>query len=1474
MTTPCVPTQNNCQKSGTGPGCTSATNSDGGKAFCLAQVKHDCEEKLKKCVDKECIEQNVKKYEREAEERARQRAAEASAAAEKAAKCQEGSEEYKYQIQVYRFWFDRYTLVCQVAIARGFNSAMPEKCKIRDPNRVQQIISKYREGPDPSSKLAQDGYSKPILDKDGNFFAGVVEIDTGSEKISNDDLFKNYGTDANGKPKPNNPATKDRLGLKLGNIARSSVGSYDYGLGTNPGEVNKALADLDQKFTEAQKAANKACPPPPSPPAPFDELEEQRSYNQKISRCIGACYYQAQADCKTSHCYCGSYKCDAGKQNPAVGDSGPGTDFPTQPGADPKIDVRDLSFTASSYDLPIELMYTRSYFPGNVLWISPNTEVRTSTFDRTFVPGTTTNDKGHYLLTEKLLIDTYISFVLGICAGPVDAIQRVWLDGGLLYDASADATVTIEGQGLLELVFHTGSEASTPISDMEDVEGMGHIPAFRGTATLLVKNLNLKMFTKFPEFKIEVVKVATTNRPQIESAVFSDIDVFKIWSINTAANKIFIGTDSGGGSGMRVVDYDTLETVREIIAPDALPTIAVTPLPYLLTQDGRTIGIHEIVYGTERNTGLTGIDFDAMFQTRLIDRDNTGWNSLVASNTAGDIYFHAFSDSESSVFSPSDWQNIGLDLYAGFDAILSGTLEAQVNLIVEHNETGTSQKVLTQFFFGFRGQGGTIECAGFTQNTTSELTSEFLELGEGFTFEPIVIDGAAAVTVLGAYPCQRDRTVILFLAVDGGFNVLKFRPLDGAVWLVEATALPTWDGFQIARESESRYLAWISGAAIYKLDQDTGDIVQVDAGTFPTLGADQRQYYDSKLGAITYVTNTNTIARVYVGRIEYETQTLTDVVRDVAQRAGFDVGFLSLDLVDDVPIKGYRTGTAITARQVLEPLFDLYPVDSYIDLDFNLVSKGESAAVEIDPNYILAPFTHSRVMDGFDTRSAALTYFSIELDGEKATQTFSLPDDFLDGRTTITTEYTILENDDYMRSLAELKVFQVQENDGEAEVQLPPRYLSVTPSDQLSINGTWRATEVSLGANLQAVVKLHLDANYKYNELLSLTGTLGFGNLFQKAPYRPIPFPLMWAGRCTMPDMPLSGCVFMMPQKLINDFKNPVQLGTSVEESINAVSVSDVDFAKPAAYGYLVTPPPADTRAFTTQFNSTMVVKFVDASMPFEQLFDYEDDKSVFYYTSTGNLLFVGNEHIKYQTYTIAMDGVTVTFSGLARARDNTEYFMEHTAGELVMVYDTNYTFKVERAANFPTIVKGASVNAYGEIRRSDKSALDPDLAAPLAVASVRRFDSGPAVASVTYPQAKDITISCQRLVQNITPLTDNYVAYLDTTSNTPTRDYCPNCSLEGDINFGTYYLRGAYNEATFDTFLMTGVFDSYVLTADESFTATLQESLAFDMTLETLTVVIISTSTPVQGTKASRRVVSWTPGDYTFRPTRGIVHH
>lgn len=146
-------------------------------------------------------------------------------------------------------------------------------------------------------------------------------------------------------------------------------------------------------------------------------------------------------------------------------------ELPTVQG--PRLD--DLRVQASEYGRPIPIVYGTVALQGNVIWAADIKEVRSET-----------EQGGKGGPSQTTVNYAYFgNFAIALCDGPIEGVGRIWAgpEKRLIYDGTS-----IEG-GAIRI--YTGGEDQLPDPLIEQYEGAGNAPAYRGTAYLVFEDFPL-----------------------------------------------------------------------------------------------------------------------------------------------------------------------------------------------------------------------------------------------------------------------------------------------------------------------------------------------------------------------------------------------------------------------------------------------------------------------------------------------------------------------------------------------------------------------------------------------------------------------------------------------------------------------------------------------------------------------------------------------------------------------------------------------------------------------------------------------------------------------------------------------------------------------------------------------------------------------------------------------------------------------
>ncbi|MEO0936997.1 MAG: glycoside hydrolase/phage tail family protein [Pseudomonadota bacterium] len=147
--------------------------------------------------------------------------------------------------------------------------------------------------------------------------------------------------------------------------------------------------------------------------------------------------------------------------------------------------VDRFRLTHAGEGAPISQLYGRMRLGGQVIWASDFAETSTVTGGGKGAPSQPKTREYSYS----------VNLAIALCEGEITRVGRVWADGEELAVDSLNMRV------------YTGTTDQMPDPVIEAIEGAGFVPAYRGTAYVVIEALELAQFgNRVPQFTFEVVR--------------------------------------------------------------------------------------------------------------------------------------------------------------------------------------------------------------------------------------------------------------------------------------------------------------------------------------------------------------------------------------------------------------------------------------------------------------------------------------------------------------------------------------------------------------------------------------------------------------------------------------------------------------------------------------------------------------------------------------------------------------------------------------------------------------------------------------------------------------------------------------------------------------------------------------------------------------------------------------------------------
>jgi len=190
--------------------------------------------------------------------------------------------------------------------------------------------------------------------------------------------------------------------------------------------------------------------------------------------------------------------------------------------------LSDVNIQASTEGAAIPRIFGRMRVAGQLLWATKFKEA-----------SSTSTSGGKGLGGPKVTATDYtysISFAVGLCAGVATKIGRVWADGTLI-DLSAFATR-----------FYSGGESQSADPLIEEIEGAGNTPSYRGLCYIVFEDMELAAFgNRIPQLQFELIRSIGAANPDALENRLSGVALIPGAGEFVYATEV-VSTDDGAGT--------------------------------------------------------------------------------------------------------------------------------------------------------------------------------------------------------------------------------------------------------------------------------------------------------------------------------------------------------------------------------------------------------------------------------------------------------------------------------------------------------------------------------------------------------------------------------------------------------------------------------------------------------------------------------------------------------------------------------------------------------------------------------------------------------------------------------------------------------------------------------------------------------------------------------------------------------------
>lgn len=945
-----------------------------------------------------------------------------------------------------------------------------------------------------------------------------------------------------------------------------------------------------------------------------------------------------------------------------------------QPSYGPRL--ADLKIQVSSYGTMLAIVQGTCRVAGNVIWGQP-IEEHTET--------TTARNKGGGSTQEVVQYWYSATFAVAVCEGPAIAVRKVWANGALIFDRGIDTNPNVF-LASRDMTILLGDEDQEPAALIEGYEGAGNVPGYRGTVLALFDTMALGTFgNRIPNLEFEVVRSGTlvtlvpqewVTLPEGESFYDSGLgDPYRVAQVVPDSSRVWMVLDVTGNP-RRLALFNAFSEVYDVVldfdGDIYLQGVDENGYAWVAQEGGTEEGLHHIstVGGDDYNVG------------------SDSFNRYVEIAEAGDI--------------------LVLHVNEALGAHSIWTIDPDVTPVAKSQVT--TGKFINYLFAKAGAVSGRVYVAGYDTNAVTPAAARIGYVDEDGVWTTLVDYnhvGSAAYGIVGqSYLFVRSGNT-------GEADVIEKRTHAGA--LVDSIALSGLTGtdyaavFQFSLDAAEAYLYVKAGARIYKVSTGTMEESLANA----SAGSTNEQFIQGSAfqGAGTIVTQIgtdDTILKIVPPDqlVDVAPPTLEDAAEAIITHSPnpYDGADLSLSDLAGVDVQGYVITQPITKREALEQLQPAY-FYRLIESDYQIKGKlmsTVSSLVSIPEAHlgarerrdeIVDPLRIARIKEDDLPRRVHVSYISRDNDyqvGKQSSKRIATQ-----SQQEITISLPIVLTDEQAAQLAEAAMYEAWSLRESVELTTSRRYTLYEPMDVLTatmgdLSIVLRAMEKHEGANGLTRWKAIPAYAEAYTQVAPGSDTGTGQTITPLAPTEAIPLDIHLLRQ--IDDYPGE----YWAARGLSDAWSGAKLYQSRDEGVTYESIPNGLLAAAAGIGALTASmngPPND-RYEAFDWSNVVEVRM----RPGVELSSYTEAQ-IFAGTATPLLIKRPGEpggEILYYRDAVNTAPQIWEVSGLLRARGGTETFVEHDAGELVVVLDAALLSVMQSAVdvNRELIYKAPSIGS------------------------------------------------------------------------------------------------------------------------------------------------------------------------------------
>jgi hypothetical protein len=645
--------------------------------------------------------------------------------------------------------------------------------------------------------------------------------------------------------------------------------------------------------------------------------------------------------------------------------------FPTQLPQQFGPRMEDMQSTTAQVGVPVIETWGTITVPGTVMWLGPRIEIVTTE---------EVGGKGGPEQTQTTY--TYFqSIAVGLCGSfdrPIGGILRIWENGKLVYDVrpQQDDETAQEYLERTEASFlytarmtvYTGAVDQLPDPVIEQVEGVGNVPAFRDLAYVVFyeRHLSDEQARRHPQWRFEVYD-GVTDRERIPPTFLPGgilEENFSSTLVVDWARGRYVVMDTSGGEdeeGFRVYRTSDNTEILQVLFTDAL---AGTPRPY------PNIGIGALTIGYLGHIYFPWFTSGDNLAIARLNPDTLLMEMQRAAGGASDFW-----DEAVTVYVPGYGDVIySVSVTGPYFSRYDGT--TMIGGMFWTPPPGYDDGKVCRGLTSLLGRAYAYAIACDHSTTTSQPllihrpSAVFHPLLLVLAFEDEQIGSIAASAIDATWTRFSDIRLFLFDAWDqtlligvvGGpagsttERLIKWDPeTDAIIWNIE-TSLPAFHSNNNLDRVQNHRLAWARTTSTRYLDTRDGTYVDIDWGPQGQVGSfNGESVFDG--GSNRMITFESTVGPVVLefGHPSPEDVSLATIVARVCDDCGLTDDDINVTDLETIFVHGYARTRPMSGRATIEPtrmigFWDSVESDSVL----KFVTRGKAAVATVTADELSA----------------------------------------------------------------------------------------------------------------------------------------------------------------------------------------------------------------------------------------------------------------------------------------------------------------------------------------------------------------------------------------------------------------------------------------------------------------------------------------------------------------------------------------